>query len=169
MENRAFKILEYDKIINMLKTFCMSEPGVHMAEASKPSNNYLFVRKLQDQTAEAHSYMQRHSLCPIRGFSDIKEDIKRANISGMLTAGRLLAVADFLQISRVVKKALSDDKDGGEILKVLSDHLIINRHVEQEITRCILSEDENRDSASSTLYNIRRDIRKHTQKIRSKL
>lgn len=169
MQKRVLKTLEYDKIVAMLSSLCMSKPGKSLAQNSEPTNNRFEVEKLQNETAEAYSYMSRRGDCPIRGFSNITDDAKRAKIGGVLTASSLLRISSFMQISRIVKKALADDDEGGDILKNFASYLILNRQIEYDINRCIIGEDEINDSASSELYDIRRSIRSYTQKIRSKL
>ena len=169
MQKRVLKTLEYYKIVDMLGTLCMSEPGKALAQSSEPSSEKLTISRMQDETAEAVSFMNRKAQCPVRGFSDIKEDVERARIGGALTPGALLRTADFLNISRLVKKAVEDDEAGGTHLFGYAQNLIIKKNLEDEIKRCIISEEEISDSASPELYSIRKDIRSYEQKIRSKL
>lgn len=169
MQKRVLKTLEYGKIINMLEVLCMSEPGKALAQKSEPFSDTLKVKALQDETAEALSYMNHKSQCPVRAFSDIKNEVEHSRIGGVMTAGALLRVADFLNISRIVKKALEDDESVGEILSGFAQNLIINKSLEDEIKRCIISEEEISDSASPELYDIRKSIKINEQKIRSKL
>ncbi len=140
-----------------------------LAESAEPLSEKLLIKKMQDETAEALSYLNRKGQCPVRAFYDIKEDIGRANIGGVLTAGTLLRVSDFLNISRITKKAIESDEDGGDILSDYANNLIEIKHLENEIKRCIISEEELSDNASAELYNIRKSIRANEQKIRSKL
>ncbi len=169
MRKRVLKTLEYKKIIDRLSALCMSEPGVLLAEKSEPINEKLRIKRMQDETAQALSYLDRKGQCPIRSFYDIKEDIERANIGGSLTAGALLRVSDFLNISRITKTAIEKDDDCGELLADYAYNLIEIKHLENEIKRCIISDEEISDSASTELYNIRKSIRANEQKIRSKL
>ena len=161
--------MEYHKIAAMLESLCMSEPGKALAEQAEPYSDAIIIAKLQDETAQALSYMNRKSQCPVRAFSDIKEDIGRAKIGGALTSGALLKVADFLNISRLVKKAVEDDEEGGELIKEYAHNLIVKKPLEDEIKRCIISEEEISDNASAKLYDIRKSIRLNEQKIRSRL
>lgn len=153
----------------MLETLCMSEPGKALAAKSQPYSDALIIAKMQEETAQALSYMNRKSQCPVRAFYDIREDIDRTKIGGTLTAGALIRVADFLNISRIVKKSVDDDEEGGAILKEYAQNLIVKKALEDEIKRCIVSEDEISDSASAKLYDIRKDIKLNEQRIRSKL
>ena len=43
--------MEYYKIVSMLETLCMSEPGKALAEQSEPYSDTLIIAKLQDETA----------------------------------------------------------------------------------------------------------------------
>ena len=169
MQKRVLKTLEYHKIIDMLSALCMSEPGTELAQNAIPYSEILKIRRMHDETAEALSFMERKSQCPVRAFFDIKEDVSRAKIGGVLSAGALLRIADFLNISRIVKKSLEDDNDGGQILKEFAQNLIIKKGLEDEIKRCIISVDEISDHASAELYSIRKNIKLNEQKIRSKL
>ncbi len=161
--------MEYNKIIDMLSDLCMSEPGTLLAQTAEPYSDKLKIRRLQDETSEALSYMERKSQSPLRSFYGVKDEAGRAKIGGILTAGALLRIADFLNISRIVKKAFEDDAEGKDILKEFAHNLIIQKNLEDEIKRCIISEDELSDHASPELYAIRKSIKLNEQKIRSKL
>ena len=169
MQKRVLKILEFHKITEMLAALCMSEPGKTLAVNAEPCSDKLKIVRMQEETAEAVSYMNRKSQCPVRAFYDIKDEIGRSKIGGVLATGALMRTADFLNISRIVKKALEDDDEGGEILKGYAYGLIVQKGLEDEIKRCIISEDEISDNASPELYDIRKQIRINEQKIRSKL
>ena len=74
-----------------------------------------------------------------------------------------MRVSDFLRISRIVKKAITSDEDGGDILVNMAQNLVTAQPLEVEINRCILSVDDVADDASRALYDIRRKIKINEQ------
>ena len=55
MNQKALRILEFDKIINKLKDHATSEPGKRLAATLIPMTNLEEIRVAQTQTADALS------------------------------------------------------------------------------------------------------------------
>ncbi|HBM80722.1 MAG TPA: endonuclease MutS2, partial [Clostridiaceae bacterium] len=93
-------------------------------------------------------------------------------IGSMLNMGEILKIADHLRCARRVKSfknKIKDDKDNYPLLDDLISGITTNKPLEDEIYRCIISEDEISDRATVSLYNIRKQIREKNNAIRDKL
>ena len=173
MDNKSFKVLEFDKIIESLKSKASSSLGLHKIEKLEPSSDFEEVQYRLQETTEAQSILIKRGHVNLGGIHDVLDKVKRAEIGASLDPGSLLMVADTLRAARVLSNSLSGDGEEEDfnypIIQSLATSLYIHREIEDAIYNAIVSEIEIADSASSTLRDIRRKIVQKNQSIRSKL
>ena len=171
MNKRVLATLEYNKILNQMKTFCFSEMGRTELEGIEPWSDSKLIESKQKETAEAFSMIVRRGRVPFGAFYDVENHIQTARIGSYLLPKQLLEVSDSLRTSRRVKKYIQDDAFEGahEILDGIASGIVSARQIEDEIERCIEGEDEISDHASPKLANIRRGIEAKNASIRNKL
>ena len=168
MNQRVLHTLEYDKILEMLRSHVASDMGREEAAALRPVSELAEAERLLAQTAEAESVYRRTGRTPIEGFPDIRAMLQRIHAALALSAGELLQVGQCLRACRSAREVLHDG-DAEGLLALLANRLPSHRSVEEEISRCILSEDEISDNASPGLARIRRQMRLTNEKMREKL
>ena len=69
---------------------------------------------MQRETDEALSLLIKRGSPPLYGIKDIRTEVKRAEIGGVLSPGSLLKISDSLRVSRSLKnyiKETREDKD----------------------------------------------------------
>lgn len=173
MNEKALKVLEYKKIIDMLVEEADSTLGQSVAEQLMPSDNIEEVKLWLDETEETLQILLKRGNPPFGGLSDVKTSAKKAIIGGMLDPKNLLKVADNLRVARRLKKYLLEDNSDKEsaypILQSYIQNLEINKNLEDEIENAIISEEEISDNASSELRKIRKNKKTKVDSIRSKL
>lgn len=173
MDNKSFKVLEFDKIIEILKTKASSSLGLHKIENLEPSYDFEEVQYRLQETTEAQSILIKRGHVNLGGIHDVLDKVKRAEIGASLDPGSLLMVADTLRAARVLSNSLSGDGEEEDfnypIIQSLATSLYIHREIEDAVYNAIVSEIEIADSASHTLRDIRRKIVQKNQSIRSKL
>lgn len=173
MDNKSFRVLEFDKIIEALKTKASSSLGLNKIEKLEPSSDFEEVQYRLQETTEAQSILIKRGHVSLGGIHDVLDKVKRAEIGASLDPGSLLMVADTLRAARVLSNSLSGDGEEEDfnypIIQSLATSLYIHREIEDAIYNAIVSEIEIADSASSTLRDIRRKIVQKNQSIRSKL
>ena len=173
MDNKSFKVLEFDKIIEILKTKSSSSLGLHKIENLEPSYDFEEVQYRLQETTEAQSILIKRGHVNLGGIHDVLDKVKRAEIGASLDPGSLLMVADTLRAARVLSNSLSGDGEEEDfnypIIQSLATSLYIHREIEDAVYNAIVSEIEIADSASHTLRDIRRKIVQKNQSIRSKL
>ena len=173
MDNKSFKVLEFDKIIDILKTKASSSLGLNKIEKLEPSSDFEEVKYRLQETTEAQSILIKRGHVSLGGIHDVLDKVKRAEIGASLDPGSLLMVADTLRAARVLANSLSGDGEEEDfnypIIQSLATSLYIHREIEDAVYNAIISELEIADSASSTLRDIRRKIVQKNQSIRSKL
>lgn len=91
-------------------------------------------------------------------------------IGGSILAAELILIADFLDNVRQVRAYGKEEREeDGDLLTEMFDALMPNTTLAEETHRCILSENEIADEASSNLKSIRRNILSANERIRSQL
>lgn len=171
MNERTFRVLEYDKIIEMLSTRAQSSMGKRMCTELMPSSTLLEVKERLNETREAIDIVLKWGSLPLDGIKDISESIRKARIGFALTPGELLGVSDILRCSRRIRSFMREGSKGElyPIIYEMVDSLVSIKTLEEEIEFAIVGENEIADKASDKLYNIRRAIRDKNSKIRDRL
>ena len=171
MNEKVLRTLEYDKILKRLEGLAVSPMGKEKARLVPPSSIMSDIALWQQETSEATVMLLRKGSPSFGGFREIRPQLKRASMSGVLSTAELMGVGEFLYVCRKIKK-YGEHVDKTEKYEKLDEYfelLAPLQSVESEITRCILSETEISDDASSTLRNIRIDITAANNKVRDQL
>lgn len=173
MDDKALRILEFDKIKSKLASLCASELGREIAGELTPKSELSAVSGMLKETSDATDFILRRGSPPLGGLHDIRSSLKRVEIGSALNPGELLKVADTLRAARNMKNysSIVDPKASEEsnIISGLIASLTPDRRLEEKIGMAIISEEEISDSASTTLSNIRRQIKEQQNSIREKL
>ena len=168
MNQRALAMLEYDKIRTICASYAVSEMGKTEIESLYPIPEIDDANRLLRQTWEADAILRRTGHTPVDSFPDMRSTLLRARAAYSLSITELLSLSKCLAVSRRVREALSSTDEQSELSK-LADSLSSHRFIEDEIARCILSEEEIADNASPSLARIRRSMRIANERVREKL
>ena len=163
MEEKTLQILEYNKIIERLQSYASSEAGRILCAKLKPSSNYRHIREWQRNTTDACTRIRLKGSSPsFRGLRELGNILKRLDVSGVLSAGELIAVSSVLAVSdRAYSYGKTDQEEEkedslSELFSLITPLVSLNR----EIQRCILSEEEIADDASPGLLSVRERMKK---------
>ena len=168
MNKKVLKTLEYDKIIDMLVEEADSALGKDSARRLRPSSDQGEIVAMQAETSHALTRLFHHGALSFHGLTDIRPSLVPLAKGGTLGAGELLRIGALLEAA---KRAVEFDKKDEEtdFLSGRFDGLQTFPEIRREISRCILSEDEISDDASSELKRIRRAMKTTNDKIREQL
>ncbi len=179
MNAKALKTLEYDKILAMLRLKCGCCVSRENAGSLLPFDEIDDVNAELQLTSEAESYYIRTGNSPVDDFPDMRSALKRVNAVLHLNCEELLSIAKCLKAIRFCRDMLTasapkrpvDGSDESEVTRLgnMAGGLMTHRAIEDEINRCILSEDEVFDGASPALSRIRRQMKLANEKVRQKL
>ena len=169
MNNKSIKILEYNKIIEMLKAGAASEMTRQVISEIKPLTDIYEIRHLLQQTTEAVKVIVVKGNPPMSAFYDIAPALMRARKGGALTMQQLLQISYNMRTAKTMSAFLEKDLTEIPALTAIREVISVNRDLENEITRCILSEDEMADNASPELRSIRRSIVRQNEAIKAKM
>ncbi len=171
MNKKALKTLEYHKIIDMLTGFALTPLGKKHCQELLPMDDIRDIRKAQTETNDALSRVYKQGALSFSGTRDIRDSLMRLEAGGTLSASELLNISSLLRTAERArsysKKVHEDDpSDSLEEYFAAIEPLTL---LQKEIDRCILSEEEIADDASSTLRSIRRNMRQTRDKVREQL
>ena len=173
MEDKALRILEFDKILKKLSGMCASELGREFADELEPQKEISLVTRMLKETTDATDFIMRRGSPPLGGLHDIRSSLRRVELGSVLNPGELLKVADTLRAAQNLKNysSFADKKDAEEsnYISGLITAIESNKRVEDKISMAIVSEEEISDSASNTLSNLRRQIKEQQNTIKEKL
>ena len=164
-------ILEFDKIIEQLKNFAVSEMAKELIDETDISLDIDEIRRRQLETSEAVNLIVKKGEPPLFGLYEMNDYMKRVKIGGALSPGALLRVSDFLRVSRYLKNYIKNDETNIDfpIISAQIENLSVYRNIEDKINMAIISENEISDNASSKLSSIRKQIQKKKESVRHKL
>ncbi|MBR0416604.1 MAG: endonuclease MutS2 [Firmicutes bacterium] len=169
MDPKALRVLEYEKIIEMLCRECSSSLTREQAGHLLPLDDIGDVEEALMQTDEAYSVLMQKGMPPLGNFYDVAGLAHLAGKDGTLNHKQLLEVAYNLQAARRTAAFLSSDLPELPYIDGLVSAIAILKGLEDEIYRCIISEDEMADDASPELRRLRKAIIKQNESIRVKL
>ena len=170
MNAKTQKVLEFDKIKEMLKKHTSSCAGAELVDNLKPLVNYEDVISELSITKEAVQIIVSRGSSPINKYNDISQILGRIKVQALLSMGELLSVASFLKAVRLARTGITENENTPEgQIKDLARLLVPYKDIEQSIYNDILSDDEIADSASGKLASIRRQIRIQSESIKDRL
>ena len=171
MNEKAFRTLEFNKIIKKLTDLAVSPMGKEKAQSLVPSVVISDIVNSQKETSEAVSMAMRKGSLSLGGLREIRPQLKRASMGGTLSIEELMNIGEFLYVCRKAKNYAKNENKAEtyEILDGLFMLIELILKLENEITRCIVSEVEISDDASTGLRNVRKEIRASNDKIRDQL
>ena len=172
MNEKVLHTLEYNKILDQLTEYAFSADAKSRCQKLRPITDRAQIEQLQQQTSDALSRLFKYGSLSFSGVTDIRDSLKRLEIGGALSAIELLRVCSLLESAKRAKafaRSQDDNDQPDDSLTSLFAGIEPLTPLYDEIRRCILSEDEIADDASSTLHSIRRSMRGMNDKIRAQM
>ena len=171
MNQKTLTKLEYHKIIAMLEEQASSFRGRQLCRKLKPMTNLDKINTSQEQTAAAFTRLIKKGRISFSDAAPVEESMKRLEVGAALGNGELLRILKLLQTAgRVKAYGRHDTQDElTDCLDAYFEQLEPLTLLANEIERCIISEDEISDDASSTLKHIRRNINNMNDKVHATL
>ena len=160
MNQKTLTKLEYDKIIGLLEEEASSFRGRQLCRRLKPMTDLNKINTFQEQTAAAFTRIIRKGRFSFGDAAPIEESMKRLEIGGALSISELLRICRLLKNAARAKSYGRHDtqEDAADCLDDYFNLLEPLSPLSNEIDRCIISEEEIADDASSELKRIRRNM-----------
>ena len=171
MNEKALKVLEFDKIKEHMKDFTCTQSAKDLIDELKPYDNAYEVKEHLEETKEAFELLYKKGNPPFEGVYDVRDYIKRASKGAALMAGQLLKTAQVMRCSRRFKEYINhkEDEESFRIIENICNGIVPLKSLEDDIFIAIVSEDEISDKASTALFNIRRSLKDKTASVKDKV
>ena len=168
--NEHAKRLELDKILSACAAHAVLQEGRERVLAAEPAADILSARERLDLTEEAGILLFTLGTGKVEEFPDCTQPLERAEKGSVLSMAELLGIARLLRSTRVLYHAVRAFSDERIVkMRTLTEHLMFDRNLEEDIGRKIVSENELSDHASEKLFSLRSQIRLLGERIRSRL
>ena len=171
MNEKALHTLEYDKIVSLLEARATSAPGKALCRELAPLTDLFEINTMQEETACAVGRIFAKGSVSFGNTYDVSASMLRLELGSALGIHELLMVAKLLENAGLVRaygrKEREDAPD--DILTPSFNALEPLPQATAEIRRCILSEEEISDNASSKLRQIRKNIKSAGERIHTEL
>ena len=170
MNEKTFKTLEFDKILETLKTFAISKKTSDALDFSIVERDRDLIERNILEVDDA-STMIRHRHVELGGISDIKPYIKRAEIGSILGVSEFNSIRSILNRKKMLEnliRSFEEDEIFLEYIKGYIENLEDIHVLYKRITETV-DEVAVLDHASSELLRIRRKIGSEEQKVKDRL
>ena len=171
MNQKVLKTLEYNKIITQLTSYAASTPGKLLCQNLLPMSDYHEIVQAQTETSDALTRVRMKGSLSLSGIRDVRDSLKRLEIGSALGIPELLSISSLLTVAARAK-AYGHHEESEEFPDDSLDQMFRSLEpltpANNEIKRCIISEEEISDNASPGLHKVRRSMhgindRIHTQ------
>ncbi len=171
MNKKVLYTLEYNKITEQLASYASSDWAKEHCLHLKPMTDQSKIEQAQTETSAALSRIYRKGSLSFSGIRKIGMSLKRLEVGGVLSIEELLHIAALLDVAKRTKTYGRNDRENvpDDVLDAMFQAVEPLTPLCDEIRRCILSEDEIADDASSQLKSIRRSIQGMSGRIHNQM
>ena len=171
MNQKVLKTLEYNKIIHQLTGYAASAPGKLLCQNLLPMSDFHEIVQAQTETSDALTRVRMKGSLSLSGIRDVRDSLKRLEIGSALGIPELFSISSLLTVAARAK-AYGHHEESEEFPDDSLDQMFRSLEpltpANNEIKRCIISEEEISDNASPGLHKVRRSMhgindRIHTQ------
>ena len=159
MNPHTIRVLEYDKILQRLATFCAFEGGAELASSLLPSDDLRTINDWMEQTGEACRLLDQKTDIYFGGVYDLRALVAKSERGSILIPTELVEVRTTLMRARTLRNTLTRLNRQFPRLADIAFSIEPCEHVIGEISRCINDRAEVVDSASPELGRIRAQLR----------
>lgn len=169
LDDRSLRILEFDKVRQMLAAQATWALGKEKALSLEVFDRPDEVRGAQEETQEAKVFVESHPGWRMGGLRDVRSHVLRASTGAILEPAELLDVAATVTAARRAKGYLCEHAKAGGDLRRLALSISPFEGMAEEISRCISQEGNVKDEASPGLTRIRSSIRSLSTRLKERL
>lgn len=168
MNNKTIEKLNYTKLKELVKSYCVSSLGKELIDKLNPSSDIKQVNRRLEETSEGRRLLDASYHIPLEGVFNINPLIEKMDKGGVLEPSELVTIGDFLRGCRKIKNFIKDKEGYAETLSAYGENITALEFIEDEINISIKGSivDSN---ASKELRKIRNKIDLCEGKIKERL
>ncbi|MED4684205.1 endonuclease MutS2 [Bacillus mycoides] len=168
MNTMTFEKLQYNELMEIVKSYCISGLGKELLNKLEPSTSIKVVRNRLNETTEARAIVDAEGHVPFFGISNIASTIQKIEKGMILDPAELVSVSDFLRGCRKIKKFMLDKEFFAPVLSSYANSMSEFKSIEEEINFSIKGNGIDA-AASKELKRIRNNIDSVDGKIKERL
>ncbi|MBQ0106048.1 MAG: endonuclease MutS2, partial [Armatimonadetes bacterium] len=170
MDKHTLNILEFEKIIDLVRSRCATEIGKIKCDDITPKTNAETVRILLNEVEEMKNILDREGSVPFRQIYDIKSQLATAKVGQVLNAEELIKInTTFRSLTGLFSFILAQKSEKPLLIAKQISSVPDFSPVIGEIEKCLDYDGTVFDNASGNLNKIRTEIRNTEAKIRDKI
>ncbi len=166
---KAYKILEFDKVLEYLSEHAVSELGKERCLAASVFDDIYKIKHEITLTTQARRVYDLGFGLPILDIKDISDSLDALKSKVTLATEEIYNVADILRTSRLTNKFLSKFEEEFPELSSQSESLYINKELEDKVFDIFDSALNIKESASKELKNLYNSLRDTNKNIKNKI
>jgi DNA mismatch repair protein MutS2 len=169
ISDNVLEKLEFEKILHYISKYSITEKGKSLIYLLKPFNSLAGSKNEGDLVTEAKEILIKNNFPPLEFIPDLEITLSTSAIEGaVIDSKKILEILKLVVISRNLTHYFKNNSETAPLLNEIGGRLFKDKLFENFIQRIVNENGEIRDSASSKLAEIRRDIRsKNDELIRS--
>lgn len=167
MDDRSLRVLEFYRLLDIMKEFSVSPLGRRRCENLRPTNQRSTIHQRLSEVIELKEILETYGEVPLRGLKDIEEILKKLDLEGsVLEVKEILDIYGQIQICKELKRFFLklDPQKVNYLFQKISKFSYL-KDIEKEILWAINLKGEILDRASIKLSEIRSQIRRVREKI----
>lgn len=168
MNQYTINTLEYNKIIEEIKPYAMTDGARQMLESLQPSHNIDIITSWMAETTEAAAMLAVNASVPLIAMEGIEAVLIKAEKEMVLTPEELNSCLNLMEGVKRIRKYMAGLQTIGPRVAAYALSMYELKDLEEEIRRCIVNNRVD-DRASSELARIRRRILIVNDRIKQKL
>lgn len=169
VDEKVLSLLEFDKVIEMVRPCAQTSLGKELVASLKPSTRIEEVKRRLSDTTSVRRWLEKHGMPPIGAVRDIRGELERVGHGAVLEPEELLAIAGALSAALDVKAEFERRGELTEPLASLVEEISDLRQLVQRIRSCIDERGNVVDSASQRLRHVRERMRSLREAILGRL
>jgi len=169
ISEKTLETLEFHKILDQLAQHTSFSAGTELAKDVMPTTDLEEARMWQRETAEAYDMVIHDRAYTLAGARDIRDEAMSAVRSVVIDAHILLDIRYTLRRSEVLKRNLYKQRYEYPLLAELVEEIDDCKALQDTIASSINDNGEVKDTASTKLAMIRRDLKVAFDRLQSKL
>ena len=167
LEEQSILSLEFNKIKNILSNFAKLHQSQQLCFNLQLQNDVEAIKKNLQYTKEAKAILDRAIDIPVEFIAPTTE-FSKDKLNSYLKEAELLEVAKSLKTARLIKNFIKEHADG-TLLKELSDTVLTNKELEDEIFSKFDEDNNVKADATPTLAHLSEALKTHENDIKVKI
>ncbi len=168
MNQYTINILEFDKVIDELKQYAMTDKARQKIDALQPAYDITIINTWLTETTEAAAMLAVNASVPLIAMEGIEAVTIKAGKEMVLTPEELSSCLNLLDGVKRIRKYMAGMQTIGPRIAAYASSMYELKDLEEEIKRCIVNNRVD-DRASSELARIRKRILILNDRIKQKL